>query len=238
MTSAHSTFSSLPGFKAKARYIWDYYKLPVIFFCIVLYIIGYTVYGHYTQKTPVLSVAFVNFAPGEELSEQLGNDFLKTLKINDSENEIRLYKGLYLTDNENDPNHEYTYASRMKILGSIDSKSLDVVLMNKEAFDAFSQNGYLCNLEDLIKGTDSQLYQKVAPFLQTNTEILKDNSLDVYLDHSVTYSAQTTEYSMGLDLSESGYIKNAGMNGTVYLGVISNSPHLSEAVSYIDYLFA
>lgn len=42
---------------------------------------------------------------------------------------------------------------------------------------------------------------------------------------------------MGLDISESVYLKNAGMNGTVYLGVISNSPHLSEAVSYIDYLF-
>lgn len=237
MTSTHTRISSLPGTKAKIRYIWNYYKLPIIFVCIVIYIIGYILYGHLTEKNQILSAAFVNFVPGEKLSEQLGNGFLDAQKINDSRNEVRLYKGLYLTDNENNPNHEYTYASRMKILGAIDSESLDVVFMNKEAFDAFSQNGYLCDLEKLLQQKNPGLYKEVSPFLQTNTEILNDNSIDIYLDPSVTYSAETKEYPMGLDISESVYLKNAGMNGTVYLGVISNSPHLSEAVSYIDYLF-
>ena len=123
------------------------------------------------------------------------------------EMKVRLYKGLYLTDNENNPNHEYTYASRMKILGAIDSESLDVVFMNKEAFDAFSQNGYLCDLEKLLQQKNPGLYKEVSPFLQTNTKILNDNSVDIYLDPSVTYSAETKEYPMGLDISESVYLK-------------------------------
>lgn len=101
MTSTHTRISSLPGTKAKIRYIWDYYKLPIIFVCIVIYIIGYILYGHLTEKNQILSAAFVNFVPDEELSEQLGNGFLDAQKINDSRNEVRLYKGLYLTDNEN-----------------------------------------------------------------------------------------------------------------------------------------
>ena len=86
MTSTHTRISSLPGTKAKIRYIWDYYKLPIIFVCIVIYIIGYILYGHLTEKNQILSAAFVNFVPDEELSEQLGNGFLDAQKINDSRN--------------------------------------------------------------------------------------------------------------------------------------------------------
>ena len=235
--SSGSVFGSLP-LKSKIRYVWDYYKFPIAVACLALYIIGYFFYGHYTHKTPVLSAAFVNVAPGENLTEQLGNGFLTSQKINPSRNEVRLYSNLYLTDNENDPNHEYAYASRMKILGAIDSEVLDVVFMNKEAFDAFSQNGYLCNLEKLLRQTDNKLYQNVSSYLQTNTVILEDNVVDTYFDDSVSYSAQAESYPMGLDISEFNCIKEANMNGTIYLGVIANSPHLKDAVSYIRYLLS
>ena len=229
-------FNQLHG-KAKLRYIWDYYKFPLVILCIVLYVIGYTIYGHCTQKTTILSVAFVNVAPGEALTEQLGHGFLTAQQINSSKNEVRLYTGLYLTDNEDDPNHEYTYASRMKILGAIDGEALDVVLMNKEAFDAFSQNGYLCDLKDLLSQNDNELYQELSPFLQTNTVILKDNSIDMLFDDSITYFAQTEEYPMGLDISQFSCIKDAHLNGTIYLGVIANSPHAAEGVEYVRYLY-
>ena len=123
------------------------------------------------------------------------------------------------------------------ILGAIDDQSLDLVLMNKEAFDAFSQNGYLCNMEQLLSKADEKSYQSLSKYLQTNTVILEDNAIDLYLDDSVTYKAKTEEYPMGLDISNSPYIKNANMSGTIYLSVIANSPHQSEAVNYINYLF-
>ncbi len=101
MTSTHTRISSLPGNKSKNQVYLGLLKLPIIFVCIVIYIIGYIpVNGHFTEKNQILSAAFVNFVPGEKLSEQLGNGFLDAQKINDSRNEVRLYKGLYLTDNE------------------------------------------------------------------------------------------------------------------------------------------
>ena len=81
MTSTHTRISSLPGTKAKIRYIWDYYKLPIIFVCIVIYIIGYILYGHFTEKNQILSAAFVNFVPGEKLSEHLEMVFLTHRKL-------------------------------------------------------------------------------------------------------------------------------------------------------------
>lgn len=223
--------------KAKILYIWDYYKFPIVILCIVIYILGFTIYRNFTQKSVLLSAALVNVAPDDSLMEQLRNGYITTQDIDSSQYEVRLYTGLYLTNNENDPNHEYTYASRMKILGAIDSEALDIVFMNKEAFDAFAQNGYLCNLDELLSKTDEKLYQKLSKYLQTNMVILEDNSMDLYFDDSITYSAKTEEYPMALDISQFPCIKNANMNGNIYLGIITNSPHISESVNYIDYLF-
>ena len=147
-----------------------------------------------------------------------------------------MYTGLYLTDDENSPYHEYTYASRMKILAAINNKELDVVLMNKEAFDSFSQNGYLCNLEELLAAEDTALYNQLKPYLITNTIILEDNSVDTVLDPSVAYEAVTEEYPVGLDLSQTGRVSKAGFDDAVYLGIVSNSLRKDAAVNYIRYL--
>ena len=220
----------------KIRYIWDYYKLPIVVLCILLYILGYSLYGHFTHKEKILYTALVNVSASDYLTEQLSTGFLDSLDQDTSKTTMQLYTGLYLTDDETNPYHEYTYASRMKILASIDGKQLDVVLMNKEAFDAFSQNGYLCDLEELLSSEDVDLYNRLKPHLVTNTVILEDNSTDLQLDPSITYQAVTEEHPFGLDLSQTSMISDAGFSDIVYLGIIANSPRTEEAIDYVRYL--
>ena len=228
---------NLHGLK-KVQYIWDYYKLPIVVLCIFLYIITYSLYGHFTHKETVLYTALVNVSASESLTAQLSTDFLDFIDTDTSKETMQLYTGLYLTDDETNPYHEYTYASRMKILAAIDSEQLDVVLMNKEAFDAFSQNGYLCNLEELLSDQDSALYNRLKPNLVTNTIILQDNSIDLQFDSSLTYEAVTEEHPVGLDLSMADLIHRAGFDDTVYLGIIQNSTHKDAAINYVQYLFS
>ena len=220
----------------KIRYIWDYYKLPIVVLCILLYILGYSLYGHFTHKEKILYTALVNVSASDSLTEQLSTGFLDSLDQDTSKTTMQLYTGLYLTDDETNPYHEYTYASRMKILASLDGKQLDVVLMNKEAFDAFSQNGYLCDLEELLSSEDVDLYNRLKPHLVTNTVILEDNSTDLQLDPSITYQAVTEEHPFGLDLSQTSMISDAGFSDIVYLGIIANSPRTEEAIDYVRYL--
>ena len=229
------TFKALDG-RQKLQYIWDYYKLPLAVLCIFLYIIGYSLYGHFTHKETLLCTALVNVSAGETLTEQLNTGFLDFTGADPKKEQLELYTGLYLTDDENSPYHEYTYASRMKILAAINNKELDVVLMNKEAFDSFSQNGYLCNLEELLAAEDTALYNHLKPYLITNTIILEDNSVDTVLDPSVAYEAVTEEYPVGLDLSQTGRVSKAGFDDAVYLGIVSNSLRKDAAVNYIRYL--
>lgn len=230
------TLQSLHG-KKKLQYIWDYFKLPLAVLGIFLYVIIYIAYRNLTNKDPVLYTALVNINPEETLTAQLSENFLAAKGINASRNRLQLYTGLYLTDDESNAYHEYTYASRMKILASIDGELLDVVLMNKEAFDAFSQNGYLCNIDELLSEKTPAFYEDVKPFIVKNTYIAEDNAFELQFDSSIPYNAVIEEYPMGLDLSQTGFMKQAGFEETVYLGIIANSPRKDTALAYLQYLF-
>ena len=240
LSQARPFMQNLRG-KAKLQfclqYLWDYYKLPLTAAAIALYIALYAVYGRFTHKDTVLYAALVNVAVGETLTEELSSRFLTAQNLNTNANTFRLYSGLYLTDDENNIYHEYTYASRLKILASIDAERLDVVLMDKKAFDTFSQNGYLYNLDELLAEKVPELHQQLAPYFVTNTVILEDNSEDLLLDGSAVYHAETESYPMGLDLSASPMIQKGGFQETVYLGIIKNSPRIHTVFDYLEYLF-
>ena len=126
----------------------------------------------------------------------------------------------------------------MKILGLIDGELLDVVLMNREAFDAFSQNGYLHDLAEILPQADDSLYETVRPDLIANLIILEDNAVEHQLDASIPYEAVTEEHYYGIDLSRTQLISAAGFTEPVYLGIIANTPRLDSAAAYIRYLFA
>lgn len=226
---------TLQGMK-KVQYIWDYYKLPLAILGIFLYIIIYTLYGHFSHKDTVLYTALVNVNAGENLTEELRAGFLEHEGLNASKNTLELYTGLYLTDSELNEYHEYTYASRIKILAVIEGEMLDVVLMNREAFDAFSQNGYLCDLDELLAQEDQALYDSIKPDLISNIVILEDNANDLVLDPSIPYNAVTEEHTFGVDLSHAKLIARAGFQDTVYLGIIANSPRKEMAAEYLRYL--
>ncbi len=234
--SSLKTLLNLHG-KKKIQYLWDYFKLPLTVLAIFLYVIIYIAYRRCTYQVPILYTALININAGENLTEQLSEGFLDVMGINSSQGKMYLYSGLYLTDDENNAYHEYTYASRMKILASIDAEQLDVVLMDKEAFDAFSQNGYLCNIDDLLQTNAPVLYKDIKPFIVNNTFIAEDNSFELQFDPSIPYNAVTEEYPMGLAISQTNFIKQAEFPETIYLGIISNSPRKDIALAYLEYLF-
>lgn len=224
--------------RKKLQYIWNYYKFPLVLICIALYMTGYALYRYSVHRVTVLYTALVNVIAGDELTRQLGEGFIEYMEMDTSRQEITLYTGLYLTDDELNAYHEYAYASRMKILASIEGKLLDVVLMNREAFDAFSQNGYLCNLEELLSRENPALYERLQDSLEKGICILTDNSAEVLFDDSIPYHAVTEEYPMGLDISRLGIVADAGFEETVYLGILANSPRTDAAISYLEYLLS
>lgn len=223
---------------AKLSYIWAYYKLQIVIICIFLYIAGYMVYGNLTHKDAVLYTALVNITANDAFKEELTTDFLDYFGANAGKENVELYDGLYFTEDANDPDFGYVYASNTKITASIAGGLLDVVVMDKKSFDIFAKRGYLCNIEQFLIQEAPDLYQELQPNLVKNTVIIEDNSIDAQLDSSIVYTAVTDEYPMAVDLSQSELIRREGFDGTLYLGIIANAPHKDTAVAYLQYLTA
>ncbi len=223
--------------KQKIQYILDYYKLPIAVCLIFLYIIGYMVYGHFTRKDTLLYAGLVNVSAGEPLVSELSRGFLDFMDANPSRTELKLYTGLYLTEDPDDPNREYAYASRIKILASIDSEQLDILLMNQKTFNLLSQNGYFYNLDELLQNQDVETAAEWIPYLVTNTAIQENDTDGTPTVQPPSQEAIPKTCSMGLLLPQKGLFEKAGFDGDVYLGVIKNTPRTDMVIEYIKYLY-
>lgn len=220
----------------KVDYIFTYYKLPIILVIITVFMLGYTVYGLVTKKEVLLYTAYINVSVSDSLNKDLSTGFIDFSGKNEQKYEVYTNSALYLSDNASTENHQYAYASQMKIMGAIASKQLDVVFMNQEAYDILSKNGYLYDLNNLIK-QDKLLYKYIQPYLTTNTVILEDNQIEYDLHNTDTYTAITEQITNGLNVTQFPlFQQSGGFSGTVYLGVLAEGPRLSISLDYIKYI--
>lgn len=219
----------------KADYIFTYYKLPIILALLALWFVGSTVYRQITKKEAVLYAAHVNVSVGDDIERQLDVEFISAIGANPRKAEVYLYRGLYLSDDASTENHQYGYASRLKILAVIEAKQLDVVLMNRESYDILSQNDYLLDLSDFFS-ENASLGRLLEPYLETNTVIIEDNAIEYNLNEADEYVVVTEEAVNGIDVSAFPVLLEARFPDTVYLGIIANSPRLPAVTQYIEYL--
>ncbi len=219
----------------KLDHIWTYYKWPILLGLIALLILGSTLHRQLTKKEPVLYAALANVAVGSDLESSLTAGFLEATDVDSRKAEVYLYRELYLSEDADQLNHEYAYASRMKLMGAIQSQKLDVLVMNREAYDLLSESGYLLELDALLEA-DPALAEQTAPWLIANDVIVSDNGLDWTLGEAETHEVVTRSECNGIDLSELPLFQKAGFEEPVYLGVIANSPRLPAALQYVQYL--
>ena len=220
----------------KAEHIYLYYKWPILLGLIALIVLGSVVQQQFTRKDAVLSVAFANVAVGEALESDLTDGFLRFLGADAKKREVYLYRDLYLSDNADTLNHEYAYASKMKLMGAIQAQRLDVVLMNREAYDLLSRSGYLLELSPALFTENAALYTQILPFLSSNEVVLSDNSIKYQLGEAETLEVETETVRNALDVSGLPLFARAGFPDTVYIGVIANSGRLANCIEFVSYV--
>ena len=148
--------------------------------------------------------------------------------MNPKRNEVRLYRNLYLSEDPDASDHEYAYASRMKLLATVNSRQLDLVLMNREAYNLCSASGYLLDLSDILD----------SACLTANQVILEDNAVEYNLNAAQEYTAVTETVYNALELTQLSAFQKAGFSDSVYIGIIANTPRLPESQDYLDYLIS
>ena len=220
-------------FKERLAYIFEYYKLPMFTACVALIVAITSTIHTLTKKEPVLYLAYINTAVGDTLNTQLTDDFLSYMESNPKKTTVTVYKDLYISDDASVENHEYAYASKMKIIGAISARNLDVVLMNREACDLMSESGFLLDLSEL---EDSDLYAKIEPLLVINEVIIDDNAIEYRLNEAEEYVYTSEKVPNAVDVSDLPLFKDAGFNGDLYLGIIANTKHPIGSAAFISYI--
>ena len=222
-------------FSQKIDYIIAYYKFPVITAIIAAAVLISTAVRYFTRKETVLCAAFANVSVGETLSEDLTDRYLLETERSLSKNEIIVYRDLYLTSEPSAENHQYAYASKLKVLGAVNARQLDIVLMNREAYDLMSSSGFLLDLDEALS-QDQELYQRIRNFLCENTVIIEDNAVAFSLGEAETYESVTEDAVNAVDCSSFPYFEQAGFPDTVYFGIIANSTRTQECLRWLSYI--
>ena len=214
--------------RAKVDYIYTYFKWYILLGVIALMVLGSAVYRQVTKKDTVIYLGLVNVSVGTDLETALTLDFLEDTGLNPKQNQIQVYSGLYLYDESSAENHEYAYASRMKLMAAVNAKQLDVVLMSREAYNILSQSGYLLDLSGCATA--------FAPYLTENDVVLEDNSIEFQLNEADEHRIITEQAVNGMDVSQLSIFRKAGFPDSVYIGIIANSPRYSVTIPYLEYL--
>ena len=210
----------------KLEYIWEYYKWPILLTLLVLGILVWTAHRELTKKEPVLYLAQVNVTVGEDLEQTLTTGYLTVSDRNPKRQEIHVYRDLYLSDDADVLNHEYAYASRTKVMGAIQTQKLDAVLMNREAYDLLSAQGYLLPLDD----------PALPNLLVSNEVVVSDNAIEWQLNEADTHERVTESVQNALALSDCPLFRSAGFEGSLYAGIIANSPRAEEALRFLRFI--
>ena len=220
-------------FTEKLDHVFEYYKFPLVLALIAVVALGSVLYYRLTRREALLYVACANVSVGETLDSAVSEGYARAIGADPRKCEVKLYRNLYLSQDATVQNHEYAYASQLKVMAAMANRQLDVVLMNREAYDIMSEGGYLLPLDDFLKG---DLSRRAADNLVKNTVILSDNAIEHRLDESVPYQAETEEVANAILISAFPRFARAAFSGDVYLGVIGNSQRTEAVLQYIDYL--
>ena len=219
----------------KIQYIFEYYKLPIFTTIVAAIVLIGTVVRIQTQKEALLYIAFENVTIGDTLREEITNDYLLKTNRDVNDYELILYEDLYIALDPLPENHDFAYASKIKVLGSIGANRLDIVLMNQEAYDQMSSSGLLLDLKDIFD-KDKELIKTLGSLLVENEVILEDNAVAYDLGKDESYNAKTESFQNAIEITKLPLFAKSGFDKEVYLGIIANTKRIDECINWLKYL--
>ena len=222
----------------KLEHIRTYYRWPILLGLAVLIVLGSVVRRELTKKEPIVYLALVNVSVGTDTERALTEGFLEADGADARRKEVYLYRDLYLSDNADTLNHEYAYASQMKVMGAVQTQKLDLVLMNREGYDLLSRKGYLADLSALPDALGFDRPRQLAALLTENEVILSDNSLEFMLGEAETEEQITQTVPNAISVASLPLFQSAGFDGELYLGLVANSPRAAAAARFAAYLLS
>lgn len=231
--AAKAAYRKLP-FRQKLAHIWLYHKWAILLSLAALVVLGSVIYRVTHKKETVLYLALINVSLGDKLETVMTRDFLDDAGFDAQKQELLLYRDLYLAKDTDETTHPSAYASRIKLMASVEQKQMDLILMSRESYNVLSSQGYLLPVEELLEGAP-ELSEALTPLITENDVILEDNSIEYQLREAEELVIKTESVGNALRLDNLPLFSGQ-FQDPLYVGVVANTPRRDACLDYLRYL--
>ena len=205
------TLKKLPDRKSKIQFIWDYYKIPIIFIVTILSLALIIRISNIGRKDASMYVVLLNNDSSlVECDAKVFDMVLENSSIDLKGKEVDVNDKLMLGFEDN----EKADIETLQILTALFTISdLDLYVADQKYFDYFAEDGGYCDLSRLI---DKELLEKVSSDLY-------------YLEDSNGY-----KYVAGIILHKGSILHEANYyHDDVIMGVTANANNMDVAIEFI-----
>jgi len=206
--------SEMTGLSSKIRFLWDYYKAPIIAITLVLTIGLISVLNNIGRANVNLYVVLLNNDTIiRECDESIFNDTMSRRGIDMKKKTVNVNTELSVGIGSD----EAADMETMQVLTALFSISdLDVYVAPREYFDYFAANNGFADLNVLM-----------------DKNLLAEYSADLYKydETAANRPVQGIVLHKGSPLHKAGYY-----HGDVIIGVVKNAVHFDEAVAFLQQL--
>ena len=183
-------------FKNKVEYIWEYYKVPIIIFGVLLALIGSLINTIFINPPPKITLA-ISWNAGYVFEEQLEvlSNVMNEQIIDESKNERVDVLHLFFTDD--DP--MISMANIQRLAAMVAAGQIDIFIVNSLLLEDYSINGYLQPMDEVlskVRVLDPEVYSRIEERLTSALFESEDRNV--------------TERIMGIDLSDSPLLSELG----------------------------
>ena len=157
--------------KAKVQYIWDYYKLHILFGGVIAAIVIGLGYHFITYRKPVLSVIMINVQTTSENAEAAFDEFSDATGYDKKQQPIDVSANLQFSD---DPNATTDYNDYMVLSTMIGAGGEDLFFGTGSVYTDYAEKGVFCimvlyifrkkKMWQLIAGCASFIWETPALF--------------------------------------------------------------------------
>ena len=227
------------SWKARLEHIITYYWFSfVVILCVLIFIISYTVHL-VTLKEPVLNVICLNSSAVDSEADRFGEAFAQATGIDTEQYAVKISTNMAFSEEKTQGGATITEV----LLTRIVAQSVDVLVSDEETMYQHFYQGILADLSQLLTPTQQEQY--ASYFLYVDQDVLEEvkhmTDLENIPDFPDPSKPETMKNPVPVAIRMSGdsrflevFFPDCG--GAVSVGIAINSPNVSNALAFLDYI--
>jgi hypothetical protein len=209
---------SLPSFRAKVEYIWQYYKLWIIGIVCAVSLVSYVSYRYVTTlKENWFFITFTNTYADVGNGSELWKGYVSYSGFDTTVKNVEFNDNSYFDcATGNDTGNEYYQI----FVAHVEAKTLDAVTMEKDSLVALGASGRLLDLNDPSCASIVEKYGDRLVYCEPYDEEYGSDEVPVGID--ISDSILMTKYNIYPD--------------NCVLGIGAYAEHLDAVEEFLDYI--